>query len=71
MYGRHVHEAVIANKEKETGITVHLVNEEYDKGEIILQAKCNLSEHESVHSLAEKVHALEHAYLPKAIEKFL
>jgi phosphoribosylglycinamide formyltransferase-1 len=71
MYGKFVHQAVIANKEKESGITIHLVNNEYDKGEIVLQAKCNVDEDETPESLAKKIHQLEFEYLPKAIERFL
>lgn len=71
MYGHHVHKAVIDNKEKESGITVHYVNEEYDNGEIILQAKCEVSETETVESLSAKIRKLEFEYLPKALEKII
>jgi phosphoribosylglycinamide formyltransferase-1 len=71
MYGHHVHKAVIANKEKESGITVHYVNEEYDKGEIILQETCEVSEAETVESLAAKIRKLEFEFLPKALEKII
>lgn len=71
MYGRFVHEAVLQNKEKQTGISIHFVNEEYDKGEVILQASCLIEENETVTSLAKKIQQLEFEYLPKAIEKFL
>lgn len=71
MYGMHVHKAVIANKEKESGITVHYVNEEYDKGEIILQARTEVLETDTPESLAEKIRGLEFTHLPKAVEKFL
>ncbi|MEO6306156.1 MAG: phosphoribosylglycinamide formyltransferase [Bacteroidia bacterium] len=71
MYGMHVHKAVIANKDKESGITIHFANEEYDKGEIILQAKCIIDENETAESLAKKIQQLEFEHLPKAIEKFL
>lgn len=71
MYGMNVHKAVIANKEKESGITVHLVNEEYDKGKIILQAKCEVNANETPETLSKKIRELEFKYLPKAIEKFL
>lgn len=71
MHGMHVHEAVIANHENESGITVHFVNEEYDKGEIILQAKCKVDEQETAESLSKKIRALEFEYLPKAVETFL
>lgn len=71
MYGHHVHEAVIANKETESGITIHYVNEEYDKGSIILQAKCAVSPDDTAESLSKKIRALEFEYLPKAVEQFL
>jgi phosphoribosylglycinamide formyltransferase-1 len=71
MYGINVHKAVIDNKEKESGITIHFVNEEYDKGEIILQEKCIVDLNDTPESLAEKIRELEHNYFPKAIEKLL
>lgn len=71
MYGMHVHEAVIKNKETESGITVHFVNEEYDKGETILQVKCRVEPNDTPETLAHKIHALEYEYFPKAIEKLL
>lgn len=71
MHGMHVHEAVIANHETESGISIHYVNEEYDKGEIILQAKCQIEQGETPESLSKKIRALEFEYLPKAVEKFL
>ena len=71
MYGINVHKAVIDNKEKESGITIHFVNEEYDKGEIILQEKCAVDLNDTPETLAEKIRELEHNYFPKAIEKLL
>lgn len=71
MYGMNVHEAVIANKEKESGITIHFVNEEYDKGEVILQARCKIDPNETAETLAKKIQQLEFEYLPKAVEQFL
>lgn len=71
MYGMHVHESVIRSKEKESGITVHFVNEEYDEGKTILQAKCHVEDVDTPESLAQKIHALEYEYFPKAIEKLL
>lgn len=71
MYGMHVHKAVIANKETESGITIHFVNEEYDKGEVILQAKCRVEPNDTPESLAAKIHKLEYDNFPKAIEKLL
>ena len=71
MYGSHVHQAVIAAAEKESGITVHFVNEEYDKGEIILQAKCDVTPNDTPETLASKIRALEHEWFPKAVERLL
>ena len=71
MYGMHVHEAVIANREIESGITIHYVNEEYDKGAVILQATCPVDETDTPETLSKKVRLLEFEYLPKAVEKFL
>ena len=71
MYGMNVHKAVIDNKEAESGISIHFVNEEYDKGKIILQQKCKVDANDTPESLAQKVRALEHEYFPKAIEKLL
>jgi phosphoribosylglycinamide formyltransferase-1 len=71
MYGHYVHKAVIDGKEKESGITAHYVNEEYDKGAIILQAMCKVDENETPETLAEKIHELEYFYFPKAVEKVI
>jgi len=71
MYGMNVHKAVIQNKEKESGITVHFVNEEYDKGEIILQATSPILDTDTPELLAKKIQQLEFEHLPKAIERFL
>jgi phosphoribosylglycinamide formyltransferase 1 len=71
MYGMHVHNAVIQNKDTESGITVHFVNEEYDKGEIILQAKCDVVATDTAETLFQKIRKLEFESLPKAIEKLL
>ena len=71
MYGKFVHEAVIKNDEKETGISIHLVNDEYDKGEIIAQYKVELSEKETIDSIQQKIHILEMKNFPKTIEEFL
>ena len=70
-YGEHVHEAVVSAKEAQSGITVHYVNEIYDNGEIILQARVSLDEKETPDSLAAKIHQLEQAYFPVAIEQVL
>ncbi len=69
MYGMFVHNAVIAAKEKESGITIHLVDEVYDHGAIIFQASCTIDEHDTPEMLAQKVHALEHAHYPRVIEE--
>lgn len=71
MYGDHVHNAVKENKERETGITIHVVNERYDEGQIIFQAKCNVEQYDSVSDIAQKVHALEHANYPRVIDEFI
>lgn len=68
MYGHHVHEAVVANKEKESGITIHLVDEEYDQGEHLFQAKVTLDEHDTPESVAQKIHTLEQTHFPQVIE---
>jgi formyltetrahydrofolate-dependent phosphoribosylglycinamide formyltransferase len=71
MYGHYVHQAVIEAGEKESGITIHYVDELYDHGKIIFQAKCPVSENDTPESLAGKIHVLEHQYYPKVIEKVL
>jgi phosphoribosylglycinamide formyltransferase-1 len=71
MYGHYVHEAVINTGEKESGITIHYVNEAYDEGKIILQAKCEVKDTDTPETLSKKIRNLEFEYLPKAIEKFL
>lgn len=71
MYGHHVHEAVIAAKEKESGITIHHVNEAYDEGNIILQARCAVTADDTPSSLANRIHKLEHYYYPRVIEFML
>ena len=71
MYGARVHEAVIAAGEKESGITIHWVNEHYDEGAIIFQAKCSIDASDTAESLANKIHALEHAHFAPTIEKLL
>ena len=69
MYGLRVHEAVIAAGEKESGITIHLVNEEYDKGRILFQAKCPVLPNDTADTLAARIHELEHANYPRVIEE--
>ena len=71
MYGARVHEAVIAAKEKESGITIHWVNEHYDEGAIIFQASCSIDANDTAETLANKIHALEHAHYAPTIEKLL
>ncbi len=71
MYGSHVHEAVVAAKEKESGITIHYVNEMYDEGQIIFQAKCEVLPSDTADMVAEKVHELEYNFFPKVIEELL
>jgi len=71
MYGHHVHEAVIENKEKESGITIHLVNEEYDAGTVLLQKKVKVAAADTAETLAKKVLKLEHEWYPKVIESLL
>ena len=68
MYGQYVHEAVIAAAEKESGITIHYVDGHYDNGDIIFQAKCSVSREDTPHSLAQKIHVLEHQHFPVVIE---
>lgn len=71
MYGKYVHEAVVQNREEETGITIHFVNEAYDEGAIIFQKSVPVSENDTPEIVAEKVHELEYQYFPKVIEKLL
>lgn len=71
MYGAKVHEAVIAAKEKESGITIHYVDELYDHGSIIQQATCSIDENETPDSLAQKIHLLEHKHYPAVIDRLL
>jgi phosphoribosylglycinamide formyltransferase 1 len=71
MFGINVHKAVIEAGEKQSGITIHYLNEYYDEGEIILWKSCSLSINETPVSLAEKIHKLEHEWYPKIIEELL
>jgi phosphoribosylglycinamide formyltransferase-1 len=71
MYGMHVHKAVLENKEKETGITIHYVNEHYDEGEFIFQESVNVEDCYSAEAIAAKVQSLEHEYFPKVIDQIL
>jgi phosphoribosylglycinamide formyltransferase-1 len=71
MYGQNVHQSVIENGDKESGITIHYVDEHYDNGAIIFQARCPVLTDDTPQDLAERIHALEHAHLPKVIEETL
>ena len=71
MYGSNVHRAVLENKESESGITIHFVNQNYDEGEVILQKTCVISANETADSLEKKIHALEFKYFPETIEKIV
>ena len=71
MYGHHVHEAVIRDGRKKSGITIHLVDEEYDRGKILFQAECPVLSDDTPESLATHIHQLEHLHFPEQIKKFL
>ncbi|HHJ10715.1 MAG TPA: phosphoribosylglycinamide formyltransferase [Bacteroidetes bacterium] len=71
MYGHHVHDAVIRNGEKESGITIHYVNEEYDKGDVIFQAKCPVMPDDTPEILAQRIHQLEYRHFPTVVENLL
>lgn len=71
MYGKFVHEAVVKNKERETGITIHYVNENYDEGKVIFQTKCKVDPEDSADDVASKIHELEMEHFPKVIESLL
>jgi phosphoribosylglycinamide formyltransferase-1 len=71
MYGKRVHDAVIENKESESGITIHYVDEIYDNGEIILQEKCNVLSTDTAETLGEKIHQLEYKHYPEVIVSLL
>lgn len=71
MYGMHIHQAVVANKEKETGITIHYVNENYDEGAIIFQTAVVLTSEDTVADVAVKIHELEQRHFPVIIESVL
>ncbi len=69
MYGMRVHTAVVEAQEKETGITIHFVDEEYDHGKTILQKTCNLDPSDSPETVAKKVQQLEHKYFPLVVKQ--
>jgi phosphoribosylglycinamide formyltransferase-1 len=71
MYGANVHQAVIANKEKESGISIHYVDEHYDHGDLIFQARCPVYESDTADTLAQRIHMLEHEHYPLVIERLL
>ncbi|QEC71960.1 phosphoribosylglycinamide formyltransferase [Arachidicoccus ginsenosidivorans] len=71
MYGHFVHEAVIQAKEKESGITIHLVDEAYDHGKHLFQAKCAVAPTDTPDDLAGKIHILEHQYFPTVIDNYI
>lgn len=71
MYGDHVHKAVIQAGEKKSGITIHYVNEQYDKGDIIFQAECPVLPNDTPDSLAARIHELEYRHFPQVIEKVI
>lgn len=71
MYGSRVHQAVLDSGDNESGITIHLVNEQYDEGRVLFQAKCEVEKTDSVETLAQKIHALEHKHFPRVIKEFV
>ncbi len=71
MYGMRVHEAIVANHEPATGITIHLVNEEYDKGKILFQTQCSVETMDTPDTVAEKIHILEHMHYPRIIQEWI
>ena len=71
MYGNHVHQAVLANKETETGITIHFVNEQYDEGGIIFQKSISIVDCSTFEEVSQKVHQLEQRYFPQVIDQLL
>lgn len=71
MYGDRVHQSVKKARDKETGISIHYVNEHYDNGSIIFQAKVRVLEQDSIRKIAQKVHRLEYKYYPEIIQKLL
>ncbi|MDD5152368.1 MAG: phosphoribosylglycinamide formyltransferase [Flavobacterium sp.] len=71
MYGMHIHRAIVNNKEKETGISIHYVNEHYDEGGIIFQKNVALTDDDTPETVAEKIHELEQKYFPEIISRLL
>jgi len=71
MYGENIYKAVLENKETKTGITIHLVNQNYDEGKIIKQYACDISKTENLSSLESKIHKLEFSNFPQTLEKYI
>jgi phosphoribosylglycinamide formyltransferase-1 len=71
MYGMNVHQAVLASKDKESGITIHQVNQDFDKGKIIFQATCPILPGDTPETLASRIHELEYQHYPRVIEEIL
>jgi phosphoribosylglycinamide formyltransferase-1 len=71
MYGENVHKAVLENKESESGITIHFVNNKYDEGKIVFMARCTVEKVDTPESLANKIHRLEKEYFPKIIASII
>ena len=71
MYGKHVHQAILDNKENETGITIHYVNEQFDEGRIIFQKPTSISNCSTPEEIANKVHELEQRFFPEVIDQLL
>ena len=69
MYGHHVHEAVVAAGEKETGITIHIVDKHYDRGTTLFQARCSVEPTDTADDVAAKIHLLEKEYFPRVIDE--
>lgn len=69
MWGHHVHQAVVDNREKESGITIHMVDEKYDEGKVIFQASCSVDENDTAETVAQKIHLLEYEHFPVIIDK--
>ncbi len=71
MYGHFVHEAVVAAKESESGITIHFVNERYDEGAVIFQARCKIDPSDTPEDVAIRVQKLEHEHFPRVVQEIL
>ena len=71
MYGHYVHESVLNAGDVESGITIHYVDEHYDNGDIIFQTACPIVDGDSVETLAQRIHTLEHLHYPRVIDELL